>query len=363
MKHILHVFPGFDVGGSQVRFAAVVAGLGEGYSHSVIALNGRHTASAHLDPTLDIQTQAPPELSGGFLKRIRAIRAKLDQLSPDLLVTYNWGAIEFAIANRGRATPHVHVEDGFGPEEAVRPFRRRGWIRRLALSRSELIAPSATLDRIATLSWRLNRRRVHWIPNGVADRATFATSFADVDIQIPPGRPVIAWVGAMRAEKNPIRALRAFTPLTGEAVLLMIGDGPERAKVQAEVDRLGLGADVRLLGYRTDARDFVMQSDILVLSSDTEQMPLAVLEAMDAGLPVVSTDVGDVRHMVAPLNHPFVAASEAGFSKALATMVKDAGLRARIGQANRAQCRDRYSLKAMLDAWRSLFARLTSSPI
>lgn len=361
--HIVHVFPGFDVGGSQVRFAAIAAGLGGRFSHSIIALNGRQEAFALLEPGLGARMSPAPEIRGGLTQRYKAMRAELDRLSPDLLVTYNWGAMDVALANFGRRTPHIHVEDGFGPEEALRQFPRRVWTRRLALSRSDVVAPSATLDKIATGLWRLNRRRVHWIPNGVAEQNAWSTALADLDLNLPSGRPIVTWVGAMRAEKNPVRLVRAFAALKAKAVLLMIGDGPQRAEVQSEVERLGLGDDVRLLGHRTDARDLVMQSDILALSSDTEQMPLVALEGMDAGLTIVSTDVGDVRGMVAPLNHPFIVKSEDELASALVAAVENAELRKAIGHANRARCRDQYSLTGMQDAWRGLFDRLTAKAV
>jgi glycosyltransferase involved in cell wall biosynthesis len=229
-------------------------------------------------------------------------------------------------------------------------------LRRLVLQRSELAVPSATLKAIAVRDWKLNGRRVHHIPNGIAERDAWSTSIESLKLDLPPGLPIITWVGALRAEKNPFKLLRAYAPLKDRAALLIIGDGYVREAVEAEIERSGY-ANVRLLGYRQDARDFVSQSDILALSSDTEQMPIAVLEAMDAGLPVVSTDVGDVSLMVAPGNAPFVTSSEPELAAAMARLVDDAELRRVLGDANRVRCRDVYSLDKMVFAWRTLFER------
>jgi glycosyltransferase involved in cell wall biosynthesis len=354
--HIVHVFPGFGVGGSQVRLAAIVQGLGEQFSHTIVSLNGCFDAAPLLDPRLEVKFAPPLEAVRGPLARLALYRRRLAELKPDLLVTYNWGSMDFVLANIGRPTPHLHVEDGFGPEESKGQFRRRIWTRRLALSRSKVAAPSGTLQQIATRIWKLDARRVHWIPNGIAERDAWSTSLESLDLDLPPGLPIVAWVGALRAEKSPLRLLRAYGPVKDKAALLIVGSGPERASVEAEVERGGY-ANVRLLGYREDARDIIMQSDILALSSDTEQMPLAVLEAMDAGLAVVSTDVGDVRGMVAPINAPFVTSSEEGLANALSTLVGDQALRRRIGQANRVKCRADYSLGGMVDAWRALLER------
>lgn len=355
--HIVHVFPGFGVGGSQVRLAAIVRGLGDEFSHTIISLSGCLDAAPLLDRGADVTFAPPLEAARGPLARLALYRRRLAELKPDLLVTYNWGSMDFVLANFGRSTPHLHVEDGFGPEESKGQFRRRIWIRRLLLARSQLAAPSATLQQIATRIWKLNARRVHWIPNGIAERDTWSTSIESLDLDLPAGLPIVAWVGALRAEKNPLKLLRAYAPVKDKAVLLIVGDGPERASIEAEIER-GAYANVRLLGYRKDARDVVMQSDILALSSDTEQMPLAVLEAMDAGLCVVSTAVGDVRGMVAPINAPFVTSSEAELAAAMTRLVGDAKLRRSIGEDNQVRCREVYSLDKMIAGWRTLFEGL-----
>ena len=207
---------------------------------------------------------------------------------------------------------------------------------------------------------RLNRRRVHWIPNGVAALDRPAKRLDSLGLDLPAGLPIIAWAGALRAEKNPIRLLRAFAPIKDKATLLLIGDGPERAAIEATMDELGLRPHVRLAGYRPDSRDLIMQCQILALSSDTEQMPLVVLEAMAAGLPVVSTDVGDVRRMVAPENTRFVTSSDADLTAALLALAEDAELRGAIGTANRTRWRKVYDLPKMVDAYRSLFGSMTS---
>ena len=94
---------------------------------------------------------------------------------PDLLLTYNWGAIEWALADRIRPVcPHLHVVDGFGPEEARAQLPRRVWLRRLALSgRTTVVVPSQSLRALATAVWGLNPGRVRHIPNGV-DAAALA---------------------------------------------------------------------------------------------------------------------------------------------------------------------------------------------
>jgi glycosyltransferase involved in cell wall biosynthesis len=357
-RHLLHVFPSFNIGGAQVRFAALVEGLGDRFRHTVISLTGNYDAAALLAPGSPVAFGEGLIEEGSLPARLGWRRAKVAELQPDLLLTYNWGAIESALANLFCGAPHIHMEDGFGPEEAHRQFARRIWTRRVALARSQVVVPSMTLRGIAARTWRLDMRKVHHIPNGIAPQTDYSTAIDSLGLDLPPALPRIVWAGALRREKNPIRLLRAFAPIKDKAVLLLIGDGPERQAILEEADRLAIGPHLRLLGRRTDARDLIMQCDILALSSDTEQMPLVVLEAMDAGLCVASVDVGDVRRMVAPANRPFITAvSEDPLAAALEALVADEGLRTRIGQANQAHLRENYDLQVMVDAYGALFDR------
>ena len=135
-------------------------------------------------------------------------RKLLRDWRPDVLVTCNWGAIEFALANILPVTRHLHVMDGFGPEERATQIPRRVLTRRIALSRTPVVLPSHNLVRIATEVWKLPPRVIRYVPNGV-DLDRFATGGG----QRGSAEPVIGTVAALRAEKNIARLLRAFAML------------------------------------------------------------------------------------------------------------------------------------------------------
>jgi glycosyltransferase involved in cell wall biosynthesis len=357
---LLHVFPSFGIGGAQVRFASLAAGFGPGVSHSVLALSGNYRAAEIVAERAAVRYLTPPP-SRRLPGRLLGYALILAELRPDVLLTYNWGAIEFALANTFIGRPHLHLEDGFGPEEAVRQLRRRVWGRRLALRRSHVLVPSTTLHSLALKSWGVSPRKLHYVPNGVPARQRPATSLEALGLDLPAHRVRVAWSGALRPEKNPVRLLQAFAPLRDRATLLMIGDGPERGRVAAVSRTLELGDSVRLLGAHRDARDVVMQCDLLAVSSDTEQMPLVVLEAMDAALPVASFDVGDVRSMLSPENRPFVVAhSTLALTEAIARLVEDPELRRTVGAANRARATAVYDPASMIRAHRRILDELAA---
>ena len=354
-RHLLHVFPTFEVGGAQMRLAILIGTLGAGYRHTIIAMDGRYDAAALLPPDAKVEF-GEHSSEGNLLKRLVRYRLQIKSISPDVLVTYNWGAIEWAMACALTNVRHIHAADGFGPDEAAGQFRRRILTRRVALRRGELIVPSLALKAIATDLWRLNPKRVLYIPNGIAPRDAFQTRIEDLGLDLPADTPRIVWAGALRREKNVVRLLKAFAPLKDQAVLVLIGEGPERGAIEAEAKALGLGSRCHLLGARKDVRDLMMQCDVFALSSDTEQMPIVLLEAMDAGLPAASVDAGDVVQMVAEENQPYVVEkSVEALTEALRGLIADPAARRSIGAANQRRMRGTYDLDRMTARYRDAF--------
>ena len=309
---MLSVFPGFGVGGAQVRFATVANALGAACRHSIVALNGDTACREKLDPSLDVTFPVAEHRAGRMAASVLQARRFLAQAQPDLVVTSNWGAIEWAAAAKLAGLRHLHTEDGFGPEERSAQLPRRVLTRRVVLRRSDVVLPSRKLLSIATDQWRLPARRLHYVPNGI-DLARFA---GVTPLPPPEGEgPVIGTVAALRPEKNIARLLRSFAAVRGRraARLVVVGDGPE-----------------------------------------TEQMPLSLLEAMASGLPATSTDVGDVSEMLAPENRPYVSALDhLSLADALCSLLDSD--HAAVGRANRAKAARDYSRDRMVAAYAGLF--------
>ena len=366
-RTVLSVFATFAVGGPQVRFAALANRYGTRYRHLIVAMDGNVACRERLSPSLDVSFPVVPIHKGATIANLRAFRRLLRDWHPDVLVTNNWGSIEWSAANMPRIVRHVHIEDGFGPEERDRQIRRRVLIRRLALRRSTVALPSRTLVQIATETWRLDPRRVHYIPNGI-DLARFSDVRDPAVAAAWPGEgPVVATVAALRAEKNLPRLLRAFATATQAppaarlpARLVIVGDGPERDGLQALAGSLGIAPRVSFLGHVAEPASLYAGFDLFALSSDTEQMPIAVIEAMAAGLPVAATDVGDVRAMLAEANAPWVGPrDDTALAASLAALLADAQLRARTGAANRARAMATFEQERMFAAYAALFDGLS----
>jgi len=351
------VFPSFVVGGAQARFCAVANRHGAVLRHAIVSMDGNLSCRERLRSGLDVVCPAVVIRRGDTLGNLRRFRAVLGDLRPDVLLTHNFGAIEWALANLlpGARARHVHVEDGFGPEEQDRQLPRRVLLRRLALRRATVVLPSHVLLRIAQTIWRIDKRRLRYVPNGV-DLSQFSPARADGDApwRLPGAGPIVGTVAGLRPEKNVARLVRAVARVPGLR-LVVIGDGPDRAALAALAAELGIGARVALVGHLDDPAAAYAHMDLFALSSDTEQMPLSVLEAMATGLPIASTDVGDVAAMVSEVNRPFVVPrDDRALAEALSRLAADPVQARAIGAANRVKAAAEYDQAQMFAAWGEL---------
>ena len=358
---LLHAFSTFKIGGPQMRFADLAHGLGADYEHHIVAMDNCFDAAERVQPPVELHLHELKieKTSLISLQNIRRFRALMDEIGPDLVLTYNWGAMEWVLVNRlVRAAPHLHFEDGFGPDEAGGAQRlRRVLARRLAFAGGpKLVAPSQTLARIAREAWRLRPDRVLYIPNGV-ETARFEGAAREVAAR-SANVITIGSLGALRTEKNFARAIRVCDAMGAENTRLIIyGDGEERGRLEGEIARRGLVARMALKGYTDAPETALAEFDIFLLTSDTEQMPISLLEAMAAGLPVVASDVGDVAEILPPEQADFVIpqTDEADFVSALRRLIADPALRSRLGAANRARAAERFEKSKMITAYDRLF--------
>ncbi len=350
-KLLLHVFPSFAAGGAQMRFVALANHFGSAFRHAIIALDGDLSCGNRLMPEIAVCYPAVQTVPGRLPGRLRRARAVLARINPDMLITSNWGAIEWAIANLVPRARHIHTEDGFGVEERDRQLPRRILARRLALRRSAVVLPSRTLLRIARDIWRLPQSQLHYIPNGID-----LTRFAPGPTRLRTTPPIVGCVAALRAEKNLARLLHAAHRAMANRPfrIVIAGDGPQRPAIRALAADLSL--DAEFLGEVADPASLYRTFDLFALSSDTEQMPLSVLEAMASGLAVAATDVGDIAGMVAAENRPFVTGrDDAALASSLAALIGSPEARAAIGSANRRRAERDFDQLLMFRRYQELF--------
>ena len=362
--HILHVFSTFCPAGPQVRTVTLMHGFGARYRHTVVACDNR-TEASELIGEVDVAYR-PFSPGNGAMASVRFFRSLLKEVQPDLLATYNWGAMDAVLAAKSmRFEAHVHHEDGFNADETDGLKGRRNWTRRMSLRKSELIVPSSKLETIAKTVWRLPRVRM--IPNGV-DADAFACNPEKgatfrAEHGIPADAFLIGAVGHLRPVKNFGRLIRAASaaafPQGTKPHLVIVGDGAERAHLESVAKAHTSALPITFAGHQTDLVPAYSALDVFTLSSDSEQQPVSLLEAMSAGVPVAATDVGDISRTLSPEARTHVVPLgpdvERALGDAFAALAASPETRSELAQLGLARVQAEFSVDAMLRGYASTF--------
>jgi glycosyltransferase involved in cell wall biosynthesis len=254
----------------------------------------------------------------------------------------------------------VHTRHGPG-----RGTRRERWLRRIAGRfldayvgvSPELVALARELGdapdgKLVVVENGIDLERFR--PDADARRVTRAA------LGIPEGAWIVGSVGRLAVEKNYPLLVRALAPRLGpDARLVLVGDGAEADAIRAEAEARGVGAFVSLPGATADTAPFYAAFDVFALSSNLEGLPLAALEAMSVGLPLVATAVGGLPGLVADGDTGFLvpAGDAAALGARLAALQADRPAAAAVGARGRAHVRARYAREVMVDRYLALYAR------
>ncbi|MEM9366631.1 MAG: glycosyltransferase [Planctomycetota bacterium] len=240
-------------------------------------------------------------------------------------------------------------------------FRNR-WERR-ALHRADAVAcVSRGVQHFAQHELAVQPDLVTVIPNAVdATPVNSANAFDWSPIGWPKDSEVVLFVGRLHPQKGIDllqRQIDAIAPSGSKRRLLLVGDGPLRSDLEAWAAKLG-PQRACVLGWQADLAPFYRGSRLLVLPSRFEGMPNAVMEAMAAGLPVVCTRtegipdlLGDQTPQVVPVD------DDASFADRVVSLMECAEHRKRLGDANRQRVLQVFSVDAMVDRYRALYASL-----
>ena len=363
---ILHCHSTFSLGGKEARSVRLMNAFGDAAQHVVLsAMPGNLGAREAIDKGIAVAFPADAPPLAGRPGPMRLASLARYARGFDLVLTYNWGGFDAVMARRWfGGPPLVHHEDGFNADEAGTLNRKRNLYRRLGLGAAfALVVPSARLEGIAREAW--GRAPVR-IPNGVPV-ANFAAPPA---MEIPglerrPGEILIGTVAGLRPVKNLPRLVRAFGAMQARAArLVIVGEGPESERIAAEARARGVAARLLMPGFLADPAGWIGHFDIFALSSDSEQFPISLIEAMAAGLPAVATAVGDVAEIVSADNRPLIVdpEDEAAFAAALDSLAERADLRKAIGRANREKAAAEFDEKAMIARYGRLYGQAIGRP-
>ncbi len=305
----------------------------------------------------------------GELRALRALRRELAAFGPDVLHTHasKAGALGRIALPRGARAARVHTFHGHVLEGYFPAALSRGLIaheRRLARRTDRVLAVShATAEDLLRLEV-VEERRLVVVPPGIELDAL-------LDLEGPRGElrrlvgaaaedVLVGVVGRLAEVKRPELALEVFARIAQrhpQAHLVFVGDGDQRRGLEARIGALGpeLRPRVHLVGARDEPAEFFADLDLVLLSSRSEGLPVALIEAAAAAKPVVATDVGGVPEIVAHERTGFLAADALELAYGLDRLLGEPRLRREMGHRARVRVRERHSAEALADRLEAVY--------
>lgn len=253
-----------------------------------------------------------------YLQEYRALGALVTRLRPAVIHTHGYRAdVVGAAVARGHGVAVVSTVHGFTGNGKYTRFYERVQCSALRYANAVIAVSRPLVDRLVSAG--ISPARVHCIPNGFAPPASnLARSDARQKLGIPTDATVAAWVGRLSREKGADVMLHAIANCDPSWRVSIIGDGPERDRLRELAASLGVHNRVVWHGNVPNAGSLLAAFDAFVLSSRTEGTPIALLEAMHAGVPIVGTQVGGVPDVVGPAQALLVPSENPGMiAKAL----------------------------------------------
>ncbi len=276
----------------------------------------------------------------------------LRTLGIDVVHTHMYAANLYGVlaATLARVPVVVTSEHGKNPWKTS----AHRWVERAVISRfaDKRICVSRDILQIRRDIDGVAERKLTYIPNG--------TEIDMNPISPPSGRFAFGTVGRLVPAKDYRTLIAAMGILRDKghsAELYIVGDGPERASLESEIGRLALGSVVHLAGFQSDIPAWLGRFHAFVLSSIREGQPLALLEAMAAGLPIVATRVGGIPDTIASGSEGLLVepGDPAGLAHAMETLLSDEKKRNELGVNARARCRTDFSIQATCDRYLQVY--------
>lgn len=362
---IVHVLAPNATGGIEsVVMALAIGQTRAGHSVHVIAIETPGTDGNAFSVGLEAAGVAVLHVkvrARAYAQERRAVTALCRRIRPDLVHTHGYRPDVVdgpAIKRLGIAT--ISTIHGLTNHESLKG-RFFHWLQARALRGYDAVVVVCRPLVHAYIERGISPKRLYCVPNGWGGPAPHRRDEARSSLRLNEHDVVVGWIGRLSAEKGADVFVEAMSRVarryTGEPALkaIVLGDGPERDALQARSRSLGLNGEIEWRGTVAGAGRFAAAFDVFVLSSRSEGTPIALLEAIAAGVPVVATSVGGVPDVVSRVEALLVPPDE---PRALAAAIEDA-LRQRAAAAARATAAlKRLDTEYALSLWLSRYEAL-----
>jgi glycosyltransferase involved in cell wall biosynthesis len=305
---------------------------------------------------LERRGSADPRAWARLVRWLR--RERIDVLHSHKFGSNAWGTVLGTIARVPVIVAHEHTWSFEG-----QPLRR--FVDREVIARfSDAFVAVSQLDHRRMIEIeRIDPEDVLFVPNGIDALPPGDGERVRTELGIPADDPVVGTIAVMRPQKAVDVLVRAVGVLVREFPglrTLVVGGGFEQPKIEALIAELGLGENVRLLGFRTDVADVLAAVDVAVTSSRFEGSPLSVMEYMDAGKPVVGTRVGGVPDLIEHGEHGLIVEPDdpEGLAGAVAELLREPERARRMGERGRERRRAEFDIALTAHRFEELYAQL-----
>ncbi|MCK5725240.1 MAG: glycosyltransferase family 4 protein [Thiotrichaceae bacterium] len=340
-----------NVGGAQIHIKDIALGL-KSYGNQVFIIVGELGEFTTLLDELNLDYHYIPELqrSINIVKDIKAyfsIKKYLKNIKPDLLSTHSSKAGMLGrIVARQLSIPATFTAHGWSFTDGVSPIKKIIYktLERLASHLPGKIITVSKFDYQLAIKYKIcPKEKLVAIQNGMPDIAP--ELYANPSTQ-PPKIVMVARFCEQKDHMSLIHALSHISSTHWE--LEFIGDGDSRA-LQAKINYLSLKQQIKISGYQSNINEILSTSQIVVLSSHWEGLPLTIIEAMRAGLPVIASDVGGVSEAVIDGKTGYLTHSVDELATRLELLITNPILRQQLGSQARIAYQNNLTLKQQLN--------------
>ncbi|MEU8587045.1 glycosyltransferase [Streptomyces sp. NPDC048664] len=367
----MRVIARMNVGGPALQVSHLMRGLDpEVFDHRLYAGYVGPDEADYVDqrapdvPVRRVATLGRAVRPADDLRALAALTAAMREFRPHIVHTHTAkaGALGRVAARLARVPACVHTFHGHLLQGYFSPAKTRVLVqaeRGLAAVTDRLVAVGAGVrdDLLAAGIGRARQYSV--IPPGTTSAVPPPRSEARARLGLPEEGPVVAFVGRLTRIKRPDRFLavaRAVRRAVPDARFAVCGDGDLYGELAAAAD---LRDHLCLLGWRPDVETVYAASDLVLLTSDNEGMPVSLIEAGLAGLPSVATNVGSVSEVVQDGRTGLLAAPDAGeLARHTVRLLGDAALRHRMGEQARAHTESRFGAERLVRDTHDLYASI-----
>jgi glycosyltransferase involved in cell wall biosynthesis len=292
-------------------------------------------------------------------------RERVDVLHSHKFGSNAWGALLARAAGVPVFVAHEHTWSYEG--QWLRRFLDRRLVSRIAA----VVLTVSEADRLRMIEIeRVDPRKVAYLPSGVRPHVPTGRRRVREELGLAAEAPIVGTVCGLRPQKALdvlVRASARLVVAVPGVRVLILGEGPERRRLEALIDELVLGETVSLLGAwpAEEVADFVDALDVAVLSSQFEGMPLAAMEFMSAGKPVVATAVGGLPDLIGDGVHGLLVppGDPEELAEALASLLHDPERRASMGRAGLERQRREFDFAGMVRKLEGRYEELVAGKI